>query len=219
MAKIFLSHSKQDERIKNLFLRSFVGSGVHPVLKEYEDVSPPGSPPSQINKNMAEGIENDILMSASVFVILSETVQHLQHTTHWIVWESAQAKAKQKPVWIFEPFDSLGKITIAIPHFNHYVRFQINDWWRKYIHTAVGSYNDTPVLATGGGALAGVGLIGGPIGLIAGGIAGYLLSKPTATPKGFPFTCDRCFLSYEVHLPGGRGEFRCASCNKMWRIT
>lgn len=82
MAKIFLSHSTQDERTKELFLRSFVGTGVHPSLKKYENVSPPESLPTQINKNMAEGIEKDILTSRAVFVILSEVVQQLQHTAH-----------------------------------------------------------------------------------------------------------------------------------------
>jgi hypothetical protein len=188
------------------------------VLKEYENVSPPGGPPAQINRNMAEQIENDILMSAAVFVVLSETVQQLQHTTHWIAWESGQAKAKQRPVWVLEPFESLSKVEVVIPHFNHYIRFQMDDYWRRYIHTVVASYNDTPILATGGGALAGLAL-GGPVGAVIGGVLGYGLSSPTVTPKGFPFTCDGCFLSYEVHLPGGKGEFRCACCNKMWVIT
>jgi nucleoside 2-deoxyribosyltransferase len=218
LAKIFLSHSRQDERIKDLFFRAFAGTGVHPVLKEYENVSPPGTPPSQINRNMAEEIESDILSSSAVFVILSETVQQLQHTTHWIAWESGQAKAKQKPVWVFEPFDTPSKVEVAIPHFNHYVRFQMNDYWRRYIHTIVASYNDTPVLTGGGGLLAGLWLAG-PIGGLIGAAAGYLLAGPTSLPKGFSFTCAGCFLSYEVHLPNGRGEFRCACCNSRWLLT
>ncbi len=219
MAKIFLSHSKQDEDIKDIFFRGFSGTGVHATLKEYEDVSPLGNSFGQINRNMAEEIENDILMSAAIFVVLSETVQRLQHTAQWIVWECAQAKAKQKPIWIFEPFESLGKIAIAIPHFNHYVRFQMNDEWRKYIHNIVASYNDTPVLMTAGGAGAGLWLLGGLPGVILGGIAGHLLSNKTETPKGFPFICDQCLLSYEVHVPGGLGEFRCACCNKRWLMS
>jgi hypothetical protein len=219
LAKIFIAHSKKDENIKNLFFRAFSGTGVDHILKEYENASPSGTPPGQINRNMAEEIEQDILMSAAVVVILSETVQQLPNTAHWIVYESALAKSKQKPVWVFEPFDSQGSISLTIPYFNHYVRFRMNDQWRKYIHTIVSSYDDKPILATTGGAMGGAWLIGGIPGMILGGVAGYLLSKKTKTPQGFRFTCDGCFVTYEVHLPNGKGDFRCAACNKRWVIT
>lgn len=218
MAKVFISHSKRDEKIKDLFFRGFANSGVHQVLKEYENISPPGSKPGQMSKNMAEEIEENILESAAVFVILTETVQNLQHTAHWIVWESAQAKAKKKPIWIFEPYESHRKITITIPHFTHYVRFQMNDETRKFIHLVAASYNDTPVFAAGGGAVGG-GLLAGPVGAIVGGIVGYLLSNKVETPKGFSAFCDNCMLGYEVYIPGDKGEFRCANCNKIWTIV
>ena len=172
-----------------------------------------------MNRNMAEQIENDIMMSVAVFVVLSRTVQALPNTAHWIVWECAQGKAKKKPVWVFEPFDSLGEITITIPHFTHYVRFQMDDYWQRFIRVVAASYDDRPALATGGGGLAGLWLIGGWAGALIGGVTGYLLSDKTERPKGFAATCDGCFLSYEVHLPGGKGNFRCANCNKMWLIT
>jgi hypothetical protein len=79
------------------------------------------------------------------------------------------------------------------------------------------SYRDTLALLTGGGALGGLAL-GGPLGAIIGVGLGYLLSSPNATPSGFGFTCDQCFTSYEVHLPGGKGDFRCVNCNKIWYI-
>lgn len=107
MANIFLAHSRHDEEIKNLFLRAMAGADVHPLLKEYEDVAPLGSQPGLIRRNIALQIDEDILMSRAVFVILSETVQQLPNTAQWIVYEAAQAKAKQKPVWIFEPLPRL----------------------------------------------------------------------------------------------------------------
>jgi hypothetical protein len=218
MAKIFLAHSKHDEAIKNLFFRAFAGSGVHPVLKEYETVSPLGSESGQINKNMAVQIEEDILMSSAVFVLLSETVQRLPNTAHWIVFESALAKAKQKPVWLFEPFESHGRINITIPYINHFVRFHMTEGWRRYIQSVSASYDETTALVTSGGSLLGLWAASLP-GMLIGGLAGYLLTRKEGRPKGFPFTCDQCFVSYEVHLPGGKGEFRCACCNKYWTIT
>jgi hypothetical protein len=218
LAQIFLSHSQRDEGIKNLFLRAYPGTNVHLVLKEYETISPAGTPTNQISRNMANEIENDILMSAAVFVVLSETVQALPGTSHWIVYEAALAKAKQKPVWVFEPYDSHGRVNVEIPYFNHFVRLPMNEGGRRFVQQVIASYNDTPVLTTGGGALAGA-AVGGWAGLLIGGILGYTLAKKVETPKGVSHTCDQCFVSYEVHVPGGKGEFRCPGCNKLWIIT
>ncbi len=219
VAQIFISHSKRDEEIKNLFFRGFTGTNVSHVLKEYEDVSPPGTLPDQLSRNMAQVIENDILGSSAVFVILSKTVQALPNTTHWIVWETAQAKALKKSIWVFEPYNDFRAVTITIPHFDHYVRFRMDDEWRRFIHKAAASYNDTPVFVTAGGAGLGALLVGGLPAVIIGGLLGYLSSTRIECPKGFKMTCDQCFLSYEVHLPTGKGEFRCANCNKPWSIT
>lgn len=67
MAQIFISHSKRDEDIKNLFLRAFRGTGVTDVYREYEN-----APPSGVK---AEDIARDIEFSSAVFVLLSETVR------------------------------------------------------------------------------------------------------------------------------------------------
>src|SRR2546428_9209946 len=112
MAQIFISHSQRDERIKDLFLRAFRGSGVNDIYREYEDAPPTGV--------TAEIIERDIELSAAVFVLLSETVASLPHTMSWILFECGVAAAKQKPIWVFEPYDSFGKITTTIPRFNQY---------------------------------------------------------------------------------------------------
>jgi hypothetical protein len=59
VAKNLISHSRSDEKIKDLFFRAFSGSGVDLILKEYEDVALPGTPAGQINRNMANEIEQD----------------------------------------------------------------------------------------------------------------------------------------------------------------
>lgn len=215
MAKIFLAHSRHDEDVKNLFLRAFSGSGVGHVLKEYEQVS--GAQPGVINRNIAEQIEEDIMMSAAVFVILTETVQRLPNTAHWIIYECSQAKAKQKPVWVFEPYDSYGKIDITIPRYDHYVRFPPTEDARRFIQNVAAHYTDKPMLGLAAGAAAG-GAAVGPVGALIGGALGYFIGGPRQRPKGFSFNCV-CALSYEVHLPGGRGKFRCLHCKQPWAIT
>jgi hypothetical protein len=138
MARIFISHSQRDEGIKNLFLRAFQGSGVDSIYREYEDAPPTGV--------TAELIQRDIECSSAVFVLLSETVLSLPNTMNWILFECGVAAAKQKPIWVFEPYMSFGKITTMIPQFEHYVRFNDNDAWRQYIHSIAASYNDSPML-------------------------------------------------------------------------
>jgi DNA-directed RNA polymerase subunit RPC12/RpoP len=199
MAKIFVSHSQRDEDIKDLFLRAFRGTGVTDTYREYEDAPP-----------TAEHIEQDIEFSNAVFVLLSETVQSLPHTTQWILYECGAAKGK--PIWVFEPYESFGKITaITIPRFDHYVRYRNNDTWRKYIHSIVASYSDTPVLAKVGSTILGA-MLGGGWGAFIGLLAGSALFPTSERPAGYNTRCPDCKRAFTVHLPDMRDAFRCPKC-------
>lgn len=197
MAKIFISHSQRDEDIKNLFLRAFRGTGVDDVYREYENT------PSTV-----ELIERDIEFSSAVFVLLSERVQSLPHTQtrDWILFELGAAKGKQ--VWVFEPYESFGKIAITIPRFNHYVRFRNNDAWRQYIHSIVASYSDKPAFAKIGSTIIGWAL-GGGWGAALGLLAGSALFPATDHPAGYQTGCPNCSKTFTVHLPDMRDAFRC----------
>ncbi len=203
MAQIFISHSQRDEDIKNLFLRAFRGTGVTDLWREYEDAPPTGV--------KAEDITRDIELSSAVFVLLSQTVETLPHTRDWILFECGIAAAKQKPVWVFEPYDSFGKITTAIPRFDHYIRFNDNDIWRQYIHQIAASHNDNPMLAR-----IAVGLLGGwSFGWVIG-IGAFILSqgifKPAERPVGYSTSCPTCRRMFVAHLPYESDPFRCPNC-------
>lgn len=203
MAKIFISHSKRDENIKNHFIRAFRGTGVEDIYYEYEDTLPTGPTAGEI----AQTIE----LSAAVFVLLSETVQSLPHTRDWILWECGIAK--NKPIWVFEPDKSFGRINVVIPSFAHYVRFRTNEDWRKYIQTIAKSYNDSHLLTTsvttGIGAMAG-GWVGAGVGLL----LGRLLDNRPKCPPGVSVVCARCYLNFRVHIPADdSGRIRCTKCN------
>src|SRR6185437_10385608 len=76
----------------------------------------------------------------------------LPFTRDWIVWESG--KADQKDIWIFEPYEALQRISVVIPRFDHYVRYQWNPSWREYIHSIVRTYDDSgllPLILAGNG--------------------------------------------------------------------
>lgn len=202
MAQIFISHSQRDEWIKNLFFRAFCDTNVTHIFKEYDE-----APPTGIN---AEIIARDIEGSSALFVLLSETVQNLQHTRDWILWECGKVPAG-RPIWVFEPYESFGKISVTIPNFNHYVRFASNDFWRRYIHDIVASYDDRGMLGT----LATTGLgwwLLGPWGVAAGALAGKALFPSKERPVGDLVKCSECSREFEVHPRNVNRAFRCPAC-------
>src|SRR5207248_988028 len=109
------------------------------------------------------------------------------------------------------------------PRFNHYVRYVRSRACRNYINSIVKSFDNSGLL---GWASAGAGLgaalnskdrgAGAALGSIAGAII-ELARRPKA-PSGTPVICLKCFYSYGVHLPGNKGDFRCAKCNNRMEI-
>ena len=208
MAQIFISHSKQDKESIHFFLEAFAGTKVKPHLEELENEVPSGV--------TAHKIERDIQISNAVFVILSENVENLKHTRDWVTWECGAAM--NKPVWVFEPSESLGRISVVVPRFNHYALFQVKEEWRKYLRTIIESYDDSHVfptlsLSTGGGAWLNEKdrWLGAASGLGVG-IVGLLLKNLTKPSLGIEIKCGNCNSNYNVHQ---YGNFRCAICNSQ----
>lgn len=215
MAQIFISHSQRDEEIVALFLKAFAGTKVKPIFQEFEKELPQGVSADEITRN--------IETSNAVFVLLSERVQSLQHTRDWIVWECG--RAKNKPIWIFEPYESLHRISIVIPRFDHYVRFAVTDDWRKYLRSVIESYDDShviPALSAG----AGIGAVlnendrgeGALKGLMVS-VAGLILHSVTKPTFGYRVKCAKCPSNFSVHIPDGAYEFRCPNCNSYLMFT
>ena len=203
MAQIFLSHSQRDEHIKDLFLRAFRGSSVSDIYREYEN-----TPPSGVT---AELIAQDIEQSSAVFVLLSEIVEALPTARDWILFECGIAAAKQKPVWVFEPYQSFGKVTITIPRFDHYVRFNDNEAWRQYLHSIAASYNDAPMLGRVVVTILG-GLAFGVPGALVSLLGGVALFQTPERPAGYMTSCPTCRRSFAAHLPDEGQPFRCPNC-------
>jgi hypothetical protein len=202
VAQIFISHSQRDEDIKDLFLRAFRGTGVTDIYQEYEDAPPTGV--------TAEIIERNIEASSALFVLLSETVQGLQHTRDWILFECGLAK--NKPIWIFEPYESYGRITVTMPRFNHYVRFRNDSVFRQYIHSIAASYNDGPMWGKIGSTTLG-GMAYGPWGALGGLVLGLLAFPGREAPTGIVKQCPKCSRKFGIHIPDIRDSMRCPNCN------
>lgn len=209
LAQIFISHSRRDTDVIHFLLEAFSGTKVKPHLEEFENEVPSG-----VN---AKKIAADIQVSNALFVLLTENVQNLNHTRDWVNWECGTAV--NKDIWVFEPFETLGRISIVIPRVNHYVLFETTEEWRKYLRSVIASYDDSHVLptlsaATGGGALLGEGP-GAALGF-AVGLVGLLLANSVKPRFGADVKCFKCLANYKIHR---YGNSRCPVCNSMLLIA
>jgi hypothetical protein len=214
MAQIFVSHSKEDRDLVNFFSRVFAITKVRAVLEEFEKIL-------TCEITSAKVIQ-DIENSNAVFVILSKNVQGIPHTTNWVVWETGVAK--NKDIWIFEPYSQFSKISVVIPYLRHYVIFDINNSCFRYIRRIVESYDDSHILPTVlltsiagieiGTALTKDKVSGAVLGGIEGAVVGLAISdRPKERPIGLEVTCASCHSTYNVHIPKGMNIFRCPVCN------
>lgn len=220
MAQIFVSHSQQDEEFKSLFLKAFSGTQVRSVFEEFERIMK--------GKITRDDVARDIENSRAVFVILSQNVEKLRHTRDWIAFETGAAK--NKDVWVFEPYSQYGQISVIVPSVRNYVVFDVNDAWIGYIRRIIESYDDSQtlptILVTGGlGALIGAALseknrgAGAVLGGVGGAIVGAVISdKSSSRPVGLRIECASCSSVYDVHLSQGMDTIRCPVCNKVIEI-
>ncbi len=96
---------------------------------EYEDIEPPPW----------ETIKKKVIDSTAIFVFLSDLIDNkdYEHTQNWISFEIGLACMNNKPVWVFEPYDS--HVEFVVPYFTHYVLYNtdtetlkiIRDWVDK----------------------------------------------------------------------------------------
>jgi len=212
MAQIFVSHSKKDKDLRDFFSNAFADTKVRAVFEEFEKILR--------GKVTSEQIVKDIENSNAVFIILGPNVQDIPHTRDWVVWETGVAK--NKDIWVFEPYSQFGRISVVIPYLRHYVIFDTSNAWLGYIRRIIESYDDSHVLptllVTGGiGALlAEKDKIGGAV---LGTLAGLAISdKSRERPTGIRVKCVKCSSLYNIHIPQGMNKFRCPVCNTYLKI-
>jgi len=217
MAQIFISHSGKDKDLRDFFSNTFAGTKVKAIFEEFEKIF--------TSKVTSGQIKEDIKNSKAVFVILSQNVQNTPHTRDWVGWETGVAEgiAKNKDIWVFEPYSQVGRISIVTPYLRHYVIFDTNDTWIGYIRRIVESYDDSHVLPTS--------LVTAVIGVFfskkdkigegafLGGLAGLAISdKSKERPAGTEVRCAKCSSTYAIHTPEGMNKFRCPVCNSILKI-
>ena len=219
MAQIFVSHSAKDRDLVNFFSNAFAGTKVKAIFEEFEKIE---------GKITPSKVMRDIENSNAIFVILSKNVQNIPHTRDWVVWETGVAK--NRDIWVFEPYSQFGEISVVIPFLRNYVIFATNDPWLGYIRRIIESYDDSHILPTvlittltGAGIGAALSdknktkgvFLGGSVGAITG-LA--ISEKLKERPMGLRVRCKSCSLLYNIHIPQETKIFRCPVCNKYWQI-
>ncbi len=220
MAQIFISHSKEDNRLKSFFERAFAGTKVRAVFVEYERYEPPA----------AAFIQRQINESKAMFLLLGKNVEKLSHTKIWVGSEAGVAQQANRDIWVFEPNQDGGDV--PVPFVSHYVPFVESDQALQYLKEIINSYDDSAALEAfvrGGGLGAAAGAVlsqekdkGGAalIGALVGGVFETVRTDPArARPVGLPVTCGSltCRSTFRVH--GVPDVFRCPVCRGWLRVN
>lgn len=222
MSKIYIIYSKLDVEYINFFSTIFsTFENVKPIIQEFERIVK-----GDITK---EKVLEDIDNSNAVFMILSQNVLNNKHTRDWVTTEGGIAR--NKDIWRFEHCSQAGKIPIVTLFARHYVIFNNDEYWFRYINRIIESYDDSHVLSTVA-TMAGIGAMVGSVKGVGGGILGAcslaVLSKLASDkaseelrPKGDEINHIDCHSIYEIHPCGISNyidEFMCPICNKSLRF-
>lgn len=110
MARVFISHSKEDDQGRVFFDKLF-GSVEHEgYWYSWEGPTPPHA------KTIIEAIKG----SASVFVILSKPMEN-PYTRSWVGYEVGVAAALGKNIWVFEPVEE--NVSVPVPYVTGYIQY------------------------------------------------------------------------------------------------
>lgn len=213
MSSIFISHSKRDKGTVDAFCNVFARTQLQAVLAEFEAYAVP--PWLQI--------KNWVQHSSALFVLLSRELQSTPYTQNWVSYEVGLACALNKPVWVYEQWQS--PVLFPVPYLTDYVVYDpANREDLNAIKRLIELYDPSPALA---GAILG-GLLGGLLSGGAGAGAGALLGgaigqrRPTGAvvrcPNGLcgvtfrvynhlqSFLCPACRQTFTVHWPAAGGQ-------------
>lgn len=206
MSSIFISHSKNDTEIVNVFLRAFQDTRVNPILMEYEkSQNPPWSE-----------IRTKISLSSALFVLLGPNLKNSDYTQNWVNYEVGLADGLNKQIWVFE--DVKNETIFPIPHVHHYLIYdQTRIESLDYLQNIVKSYS---INSDGfvGGLILGVAITKDPIGAIIGGLIGSQVNIPTK-PTGVRLQCpyNDCRVIFEFY--NTNQQLRCPSCRRVMTWT
>ena len=206
MTNIFLSHSKEDFNIINVFRNAFNGTEVYPVFMEYEKFpNPPWT-----------AIKNTIENSSTLFVLLSNNLKISDYTQNWVSYEVGVADEANKEIWVFEDINN--QVIFPLPKVHHYMLYCQNQQDSlEYLRTIIRSYALNPKGAIGLGLISLL-AFSNPIVAIIGAVLGSKINIPNK-PVGIGVTCPytNCGIKFQYH--NLLTTIRCPSCRQHFQIN
>lgn len=200
MATIFISHSKKDEDLVLTMRKTLQNMGHVPIIEEFV--------PAEERKPIPhEEIRSNVEKSEFLFLFLTDNVVATEYTKNWVIHETALASADSKKVFVFERIGT--PIKFPIPYLTDYALFDPDSTKDilalQNIAKDLGKFRRDILTAGGGAAL---GSMFGPVGMVIGGILGYMAGPKQ--PKPPVVKCNRCranFNYYSTHQ-----KFSCPFC-------
>lgn len=197
---MFISHSRKDEDLVLAIGKALKNMRHTPVIQEFIPVEERRPVPH-------EEIKRNVEKSNFVFVFLTDNVVSTPFTQGWVNHEVGLASAYSKKLFVFERVGTPIKFTI--PYLTDYALFhpdKTKDILElQNITKDLGKFKHE-FLAAGGGVA--IGSMFGPIGMVIGGILGYLVWPKD--PKHTTVKCDNCNVSFNYHST--YRTFKCPSC-------
>ena len=218
MVKIFISLSSKDKGLVEVIDYNLRNVGITPIIEEFSEVR---NPPY-------ENIKGKIIESAAVFLWLTPTITESKYTKSWVICETIIAANQNKPVYVFEKWDS--DVQLPIPYVTDYILYDPSqkEHWRVIQEIAIKrarEYSPHPAALVGGiiGGLLGLNkgalgaLLGAGIGAVGGEIIGRTLDSLSAQ-KEFPLKviCRYCRWIFNFYSEINR--FRCPHCRHQIEI-
>ena len=202
MAIIFISHSKKDEDLVLTMRRLLENMGHTPIIEEFI--------PTEKQKPIPyEEIRNNVEKSEFLFLFLTDSVVATPFTQNWVSYEIGLASANLKKLFVFERMGM--PVEFPIPYLTDYALFdpdKTEDIMALQNLTKDLGKIGRDLLTAGGGAL--IGSAFGPIGLVVGGILGYMVGPKR--PKQPIVKCSHCNVTFNYYST--HRVFSCPSCRR-----
>lgn len=206
MATIFISHSKRDKELVTAMVKILENIGHTPIVEEFiaEEEREP-VPYAEIRKN--------VNLSDYVFLFLTDNIVATEYTHNWVSFEVGLAANANRRLFVFER-DGV-PVPYPVPYLTDYMIFNKDDTSDILgIQAVAKNLGKIPKGAIGAGLGALLGAPFGPLGLIIGGLGGFLLGEE-AEDQIPMVQCPHvhCGISFNYYSLQYK-EFKCPACRK-----
>ena len=182
--------------------RTLENMGHTPIIEEFIPIEEQAQIPY-------EEIRNNVEKSEFIFLFLTDNVVATPFTQNWVSHEIGLASANSKKLFVFERIGI--PIKFPITYLTDYALFNLDKTEDilalQNLTKDLGKFR-RDLLTAGGGAV--IGSAFGPIGMVVGGLLGYLVGpKP---PKPPIVKCSYCHVAFNYYST--LKVFKCPSCRK-----